>query len=112
MTGVGSRPPVWPRAAVVGLLVALAVAVGAQEFLWPAGTARVAPAALGLVTLALGALVLGHSRRLDALSATTWLGFGGVALLLAARQALPAGTPAGVKPPPWGPSRLAPPGTR
>jgi diguanylate cyclase (GGDEF)-like protein/PAS domain S-box-containing protein len=97
----------WPRAAVVGLLTALAVAVGAQEVLRPAWTGHAAPAVLGVATLAVGLVVFRHSRRLDALSTVTWRGFAAVAVLLALGQGIRAASGAGMNPLSSGPSDLA-----
>jgi len=107
MTAVGSRTAVWPRASVVASLAVLAVVVAGQELLWPGGTTHVAPALLGLATLWLGVLVFGHGRRLDALSATTWNGFGGIAVLLGLGQLIRAATGVGMNPVHSGPSDLA-----
>ncbi|MCW2637235.1 MAG: hypothetical protein JWQ99_3602, partial [Blastococcus sp.] len=107
MSGAGSRPAPWPRSAVVGVLAVVAVMVGAQELLWPEWTAHAAPAVLGAATLAVGLLVLRHSRRLDALSTVTWQGFAGIAALLALGQVLRAAGGDGMNPTASGPSDLA-----
>jgi diguanylate cyclase (GGDEF)-like protein/PAS domain S-box-containing protein len=107
MSAVVRRWAPWPRTAVVTLLAALAVAVGAQELLWPAGTPRAAPAVLGLATLTLGVVVLRHSRVVEPLSAMTWRGFGGIAVLLGVGQGIRAATGAGMNPLHSGPSDLA-----
>jgi diguanylate cyclase (GGDEF)-like protein len=92
---------------VVGALTVLAVVVGAQELLRPAWTAHGTPAVLAIATLAVGVVVLGHSRRLDALASMTWRDFAGIAALLALGQALRAVGGAGMNPQSTGPSDLA-----
>jgi hypothetical protein len=76
-------PAPWPRARVVAPLAVAALAVGALALLRPAWNPWVPPAVLAVATLAVGALALRHSLRLDPVAATTWRGFGAIALLLA-----------------------------
>jgi diguanylate cyclase (GGDEF)-like protein/PAS domain S-box-containing protein len=76
-------PAPWPRARVVAPLAVAALAVGALELVRPAWNPWVPPAVLAVATLAVGAMALRHSLRLDPVAATTWRGFGAIALLLA-----------------------------
>src|SRR4051794_9289825 len=57
-----TAPAGWPRAAVVAGLALTALLVVAQGLFLPGWTARVAPAALGLTTLAVALLVLRRGR--------------------------------------------------
>jgi diguanylate cyclase (GGDEF)-like protein/PAS domain S-box-containing protein len=83
---------------VLGGLGGVALLVAAQQLLLPTWTARAGPAVLALATLAIGALVLRHSRGLDPLAAGTWRAFTEIAVLLALGQGIRAVTGAGTNP--------------
>ena len=91
-----ARP--WPAGRVGAALAAVAVVVGAQEAFRPGWTANLGPAALGLTTLAVSALVLRHSGQLDRLAAGTWRSFATIGWLLALGQLIRAVTGVGVNP--------------
>jgi diguanylate cyclase (GGDEF)-like protein/PAS domain S-box-containing protein len=100
-------PAAWPRARAVRALTLLAVAVGLQELILPEWTSRAAPAALAAGTLAMGWLVLRHSRRLPPAATMTWRGFAAIAALLGLGHAVRAGLGEGVNPLSSGPADLA-----
>jgi len=94
----GPRQRPWPRATVVCSLGALAVGLAVQVLVHPEWNARSAPAVLSVATVALGALVLRYSGRLDPMSTTTWRTFAAIAGLLALGHLVRAVTGVGVNP--------------
>ncbi|WP_369139779.1 putative bifunctional diguanylate cyclase/phosphodiesterase [Modestobacter versicolor] len=72
----------WPRAAVLGLLAAVAAGLGVAETVWPRASTHLAPAVLAVASLAICVLVVRHERRLDRVSAAPWRAFAVLAALL------------------------------
>src|SRR5688500_605114 len=74
-------PVPWPRVVVVASLTTLALLLAVLEIVRPSWAAHVGPAVLAGATLAMGALVLRHSRGLDSVARPTWRGFAVIAVL-------------------------------
>ncbi|RBY86359.1 bifunctional diguanylate cyclase/phosphodiesterase [Blastococcus sp. TF02A-30] len=91
-------PPVWPRARVAALLTAAALVLAAQELLLPGWTGVLAPAVVGVVTVAVSVRVCLHAAALPGSTSETWRTFAVIGFLLALGQLVRAATGAGMNP--------------
>ena len=80
----------WPRAAVLTTLALAAIGLALAEAASPSAAAHIAPAVLSAASLAIGALVVRHSLRLDRGSAGVWQPFIALGVLLALGHAVAA----------------------
>ncbi|HEV7726056.1 MAG TPA: bifunctional diguanylate cyclase/phosphodiesterase [Modestobacter sp.] len=91
-------PAGWPRTAVVAALAVLAVALGLVEVLVPAWTGHGAPLVLAAATWVVGALIVGHCRRIDPVTGQTWRAFALITGLLGLGHAIRGLAGVGVNP--------------